>query len=138
MIVPELFADVRKFEPDVNQDRVAVAGFDETAQVFVGLGRRFVVVPAGDMQRADTGFAPALGEIIQIDARAIGAVEEGPQALAAERRLHAEIVERLEQVREAFIAFLAGRGGDPQHGAGAAMERDHHGSMVPAFRGEDG
>ena len=87
MLVPELFAHVRQFEPGIDQDRLAVAGFDQPAQIFVGLGVLLVVMPAGHVQRADAGFAPALGEIIEIDARAIGAIEEGPQALAAEGRL---------------------------------------------------
>ncbi len=53
MIVPEFLADVRQFQPHVHQDRLAMAGFDQPAQVFVACGIRFVVVPAGHVQRAD-------------------------------------------------------------------------------------
>ncbi len=139
MIVPEFFADVRQFQPDVNQDRLAVAGFDQAAQVFVGLGRRFVVVPAGDVQRADAGFAPALGEIIQIDARAIGAVEESPQALAAEGRLHAEIVRAPGAGRGSVRSLpCRARRRSTARRRSRDAKRDHHGSMVPAFGGENG
>ena len=90
-----------------------MAGFDEPSQVFVGLGVRLVVVPASDVNCPDAGVAPAVGEVIEIDARAVGAVEESPQALSAKRGLHAQVVQSLKQVGEPFVSFFAGRNGDP-------------------------
>ena len=113
MRIPKLLADMRQFEPHVNQDRFAMAGFDQPTQVFVGLGVRLVVVPAGDVNRPDAGITPAVGEVIEIDARAVRAIEESPQALGVEGRLHAQVVQSLQQVREPFVSFFAGRDGDP-------------------------
>ncbi len=114
-----------------------MASFDEAPEIFVGLGVLFVVVPAGHVQRADTGFAPALGEIVEIDARAVGAIEERPEAFALEGRLHPEIAESLQQVGKAFVAFFARRRGDPQHSAHAAMQSHDHRCVVPALDGEN-
>ena len=38
VIVPELFADVRQFDPGVDQDAVAMAGLDQTFQILVARG----------------------------------------------------------------------------------------------------
>ena len=64
-----------------------MAGFDQPAQVFVGLGVLLVVMPARDVERADARFAPAVGKIIQVDSRAVSAIEESPQTLALKRGL---------------------------------------------------
>ena len=114
-----------------------MARVDETAQIFVGFGVLFVVVPAGDMQRGDARFPPALGEVIEIDTRPVGTIEKSPQALALKWRLHAEIVEGFEQVRESFVSLLAGRRGNPQHCAGAAMQSHYYRRMVPALGGKN-
>ena len=89
MIGPELLANVGQFQPHVNQNGFAVAGLDQVAEIHVLLRIRFVVMPARDMQRADARLAPAVGKIIQVDARTIGTVEECPEPLAAEGRIQA-------------------------------------------------
>ena len=94
-----------------------MAGLDQTFQIVVALGIGVVEMPGGDVQRADAGCAPARGEIVEIDARAIGVIEEGPQAGGAKRSVEAEIGERLQQVGKALVAVLAGIGGDPQDSA---------------------
>ena len=66
-----------------------MAGVDQLAQIFVGLRIALPVMPRGDVQRADAGGAPARGEIIEIDARAIGGIEERPQALRSGTALRA-------------------------------------------------
>ena len=55
-----------------------MAGLDQPAQVSIALRIRFVIMPAGHVQRADARRAPARGEIIQVHARAIRAVEKRP------------------------------------------------------------
>ena len=78
MIVPELLADVRQFQPCVNQDRLAMAGLDQSAQIFVALRIALPVMPRRDVQRADAGGPPARGEIIEIDPRPVRRIEERP------------------------------------------------------------
>ena len=48
-----------------------MAGLDQTVQIVVALRIGFVVMPRGDVQRADAGLPPAFGEVVQIDAGAI-------------------------------------------------------------------
>ena len=50
-------------------------------------------MPRGDVQGGDARGAPAGGEIFEIDARAIGGIEESPEAGGAERSAQAEISE---------------------------------------------
>ena len=137
MIVPELLADVRQFEPGVDQDAVGVAGVDEALEVGVAFGIGLVEVPGGDVQRGDAGVAPARGEVVEIDAQAVGGIEEGPQAGGAEGRVEAQVGEGLQQVGEALVAALAGRDGEPEDGARAAAEAGQQGGAGPAFFGED-
>jgi hypothetical protein len=114
-----------------------MASLDQPAQIFVRLGILLVVMPAGDVNGADAGFAPAIGEVIQIHARAISSVKESPQALAMESRLHAKIVQSLKQIRESLVAFFTRRCGDPQHGTHAAMQSHHDRRMIPTFSGQN-
>ena len=81
--------------------------------------------------------APARGEVVEVDARAVGGIEERPQARGAERASQAEIGERLQEVGKALVAALAGRDGDPQDGARAAAEAGDQRGAGPAFAGED-
>ena len=74
-------------------------------------------MPGGDVQSGDAGGAPARGEIIEVDASAIGGIEEGPEARGAEGGAQAEVGERLQHVGKTLIAAIAGTGGDPEHGA---------------------
>ena len=78
----------------------AVAGLDQLAQVRVPLRLGLEIVPGRDVQGGDPGLAPARREVVQVDARAVGGIEERPQAIGAERRLQAQIGQRLQQVRE--------------------------------------
>ena len=89
------------------------------------------------MQGGDAGGAPAGGEIFEIDARAIGGIEESPEAGGAERSAQAEVGERLQDVRETLVSALTGIGRDPQDGAPAAgISGDERGGG-PAFFSED-
>ena len=45
MIVPELLADMRQFDPGVDQNAVPVAGFDKMFQIVVVLGVGVVEMP---------------------------------------------------------------------------------------------
>ena len=137
MIVPEFLADVRQFDPGVDQNAVAMAGVDEVLQVFVAFGIGVVEMPGRDVQGADAGFAPALGEIIGIGARPVGIIEKGPQAGAAEGGPEAQVGQRLHQVGEAFVAVGAGIGGDPQDGAGTEAQSGDERRASPAVFGED-
>ena len=85
------------------------------------------------MQGADSGGAPAGGEIIEVDAGAVGGIEEGPQAGGAEGGLEAEIGERVQQVGKTLIALLAGTGRDPQDCARAATVSGQNRSAGPAL-----
>src|SRR5947209_3745622 len=89
------------------------------------------------MEGADSGSAPASGEVVQIDAAAVGAIEEGPKPVGTEGRFEPDIGERVEKVGETFVATLTGRDGDPQDGAGAQPETGRHGSVGPALDGKD-
>ena len=71
-------------------------------------------MPSGHLQSADTRFAPARSEIVEIHAASIGRIEKRPQPAGAEWRTEAEVVERLEQIRESFVAIRAWRHGNPQ------------------------
>src|SRR5205807_7475774 len=95
-------------------------------------------LPGRDVEGGDAGCAPARGEIIQIDARAVGGIEEGPEPIGAEWRIEPEIAEGVEEVREALVAAFAGRDGDPKDGAGAAPETGGEGSFGPPLTGEGG
>ena len=142
MIVPEFLADVRQFDPGVNQNAVAMAGLDEVLQVFVALGVGIVEMPRSHVQGADARLAPARGEIVGIGARAIRIVEERPEAGAAKRGFEAEIGQRLHQVGKALVAVRAGTGRDPEHRAatrcrkpaisGAAVQRSFAKTRAPA------
>ena len=137
MIGPELLADVRQFEPGVHQDAFAMAGLDQLLQVRVAFRVGLEIVPGGHVQGGDPGLAPARREVVHVHARAVGGIEERPQAVAAEGRLQAEIGQRIQQIREALVAALAGRSGHPQDGARAALQAGRHGRAGPAFAGED-
>ena len=78
MIRPEFFADVRKLEPGVDQNGVAMAGFDEGFEIGVPSGIGLDVVPGCDVQNADAGLTPAPGEIVYVGTNAIRGVEKGP------------------------------------------------------------
>ena len=84
-----------------------MAGFDQAPKIRVVLRIRFVIMPARHMQRADSRLAPSIREIVQVDARTIGAVEKRPQTLAAERGIEAEVAQGLQQVRKSLIALLS-------------------------------
>ena len=129
MIVPELFADVRQFDPGVDQNAVAMAGLDEVLQIVVAFGVGVVEVPRSDVQRADARLAPALGEIVGIGARAIRIIEEGPEAGAAKSGFEAEIGERLHQVGKPLVAVRAGTGRDPEHRARTRRESPRSGAL---------
>ena len=137
MIGPELLADVGKLEPGVHQDAFAVAGLNEALQPGVGLRIRLEVVPGGDVEGGDSGFAPARREVIHIHARAVGGIEESPKAVGAEGWVEAEIGEGVEQIGKALAAVFAGRGGHPQDGARTALHAGGHGCAGPTFAGED-
>ena len=66
-----------------------MAGFDQLLQILILLRVGFEVVPCRNVQRGDPGLAPAFGEIIEVDARAVGRIEEGPKAVGSERRFQA-------------------------------------------------
>ena len=86
MVVPEFFAHVRQFDPGVDQNAVAMAGFDQELQVLVAFRVGIVEMPRGHMQGSDAGLAPAGGEVIGIGARSIRVIEEGPEVRTANRR----------------------------------------------------
>ena len=90
-----------------------MACLDQLVEPGIALRRRLEIVPGGDVQGGDPGLAPAAGEIVEIDAEPVGGVEEGPEARRAERRIHAEVGEGVQKVRESFVAVLAGRRGHP-------------------------
>ena len=71
MVLPEAFAYMRKFEPGVNGDGPLVASRDQPLEIGVALRIRFVIVPGRNVESADAGFTPAVGEVVQIDAQAI-------------------------------------------------------------------
>src|SRR6266478_7416855 len=107
MLVPEHLADVRQLEPGVDQNALAVTGGDKVVEVPVAFFVRLKEMPGGDMQRAHPGGAPPCGEIVQVHSGAIRGIEEGPQTSRAERRIEAQIGERVQQVWKALIALLA-------------------------------
>ena len=137
MIVPEAFADVRQLDPGVDQDAVAVAGVDQVAQLGVALGVGLPVVPGGDVESGDAGVAPPGGEIIEIDAEAVGGIEEGPEVAGADGRREAHIDEGVREEGEAVVGARAGRGGEPEEAAGAGFETGEERGALPAFAGED-
>ena len=137
MVVPELFAHVRKLEPGIDHDGVAVAGFDEGPQVAVAFGIRFIIMPGRHVQGRDAGSAPAGGEVIQIDAAAVGGIEKRPQIRRAKRRLHSQVGQSMQQVREALVAVFAGTHRDPEHGAGATAIAGDERRASPALAGKN-
>ena len=136
MVGPELLADVGQLEPGVHQDPLAVAGLNQPLQVGIGFRAGLEIVPGGDVQGGDPGLAPAGGKVVHVHARAVGGIEEGPQTVGAEGRVHAEIGESVQQIRKALAATLAGRRGHPEDGAGAALQAGRHGGAGPAFGGK--
>jgi len=70
MIVPELFGDVREFDPGVDEDGAAMAGVDQFCEILVALRVGLVIVPGGDLESADAGGAPTVGHVIGIGAKA--------------------------------------------------------------------
>ena len=137
VIGPELFGDVGEFDPGVDENGATVGGFDEFVEVFVALGIGVVIVPGGDVEGSDAGGAPAFGEVIGVGAEAVGGVKEGPEAAGFERGFEAKGSEGLQDVGEAFVAILAGGDVEPEDGAAAEAETGGHGSVGPAFAGED-
>src|SRR5258706_10217974 len=115
-----------------------MAGLDQTAEIFVLLRIRFVVMPTRDMQRADAGLAPAICKIIQVDAGTIGTIEKCPEALATEGRIQAQVAQGLQQVGKPLVALLARRGGDPKGCSRASVHGSHYGGAVPALVGKHG
>ena len=71
-----------------------MAGFDQFFQIRVTLRVVLPEVPRGHMKRGDSGGTPTRGEVIGIDAGAIGGIEERPQAGGAERCFESEIRQR--------------------------------------------
>ena len=97
-----------KLDPCVNQNAVAMAGLDQRLQIFVALRIGIVEVPGCGVHRADTGVAPAFGQIIGIGAGAVGVIEERPEPWSAKGWRETEIGKRLHQIRKAFIAVRPG------------------------------
>ena len=64
------------------------------------------------MEGGDAGSTPAGGEVVEIDAGAVGGIEEGPQVGGAEGWIEAEVGKRVEEVGEAFVAAFSGRDSD--------------------------
>src|SRR6185437_9770770 len=121
MIGPKLLADVRQFEPHIHKNSLAMTRFDQLAEIRVVLLVRLEVMPARDVQCRDSGLAPARRKVVEIHAAAIRGIEKSPQALRANRRARAQIVQRLRQIRKALVALDTRRNGDPEDCAGATM-----------------
>ena len=114
-----------------------MACLDQLLQVRVAFRVRLEIVPGGDVQGGDAGLAPARREVVHVHASAVGGIEERPQTVAAEGRVQAEIRQRIQQIRKALAAALAGRCGHPEDGTGAALQSGGDGRAGPAFAGED-
>ena len=84
VVVPELLADVRQFEPRIHQDSPPVAGLDQRPQVPVALGVRLEEMPCGHVQRRDARLAPALREVVQVDPQRGRSSRRTPTAAATE------------------------------------------------------
>src|ERR1700722_1082761 len=137
MLIPEFLADMRQLEPRVYYDPIAMARFDQLAQIFIGLGIALPVMPCCNVERADAGGFPTDGEITEVDAGAVGRIEEGPQALGSKWSFQAQIGENLWDVGETFVAMRAGGCGDPQYCAFRALETGHEWNALPTLRRED-
>lgn len=137
MILPELFADVREFDPGIDQDGVAVAGLDERSKVLIALGIRLPVMPRGDVQRGGPARAPAPGKEFGIGAEAVGGVEEEPQVAGLGERLRAQRPKRLNQIGIALVALFAQRSGGPEDKAFAVAPAGGERRAGPALTGED-
>src|SRR4051812_10168882 len=79
VVRPEIFTDVRKFEPNVDEDRIAMTGRNQLLQVFVLCGIGFHSVPTRYMEDAHARGAPTLCEIVNVRTNAISGIEERPQ-----------------------------------------------------------
>src|SRR6266480_246838 len=92
-------------------------------------------MPGGDVQTCDAGCSPAAGEVVQIHTQPVEMVKECPKPHRAKGRLQPEIVERLQNVREALITVLPRVRCDPQHGgAPAGVSRDEWRTLPALFR----
>mgnify|MGYP006198759073 CR=1 FL=1 len=69
--------------------------------------------------------------VVGVGAQPVRRVKKSPQPIAAKRRLHAKVRQRVQQIREAFVARLAGRQGQPQRLADTGKQR---GAAMPLSR----
>src|SRR5205823_8042386 len=70
--IPKLATNVGQLDPGVDQNSVAMASLDERLNVAVALGVGIIIMPRSHLQRRDAGCPPARGEIIEINAHAVG------------------------------------------------------------------
>ncbi len=136
MLIPEAFADVRRLQPRVYENGVPAAGRDEVSEIRIAARIGFEVVPCGDVQGGDARGAPLLRQVVRIGAKPVGGIEERPQAARAERRLDAEVTQRVQQVRIAVEGAGARGRGHPKHGSAAAPHSRHQRRSFPALARE--
>src|SRR6476620_7513525 len=137
MLVPKLLADVWQFEPSVDQNRVAVAGFDEPAQVGVALGSALPIVPRGHVQRADAGGSPARGKVVGVRPQAVSRVEKSPQTRRAKRELQAQVARSLRKIGKPVVAMRTRRRGYAQECSRTTLEAGHERRLAPSLARED-
>ena len=137
MTAPEFFANMRKLEPGINGNRMAVASFYQFAKILVASGVRLIVMPRRDVQGGDARAPPPLGEIIHINAQAVRRIEKRPQRIPAKRRRRSHLRQRLRQIREPFVALYTGSRRNPQNRAIATPYSRHQRRFGPTFSNEN-
>ena len=115
-----------------------MAGFDQMAQIFVGLRIGLPVMPGGDVQRADSGLRASAARNNR-DRRASGRRNRRTPTGARNgtERSRPRSASACGEVGKALIAVRPGRRGDPQHRARASPESGDQRRFLPAFARED-
>ena len=77
---PKQFADVRQFQPRVNQNGVSMASLDQPLQILVLIRVGIIMLPCRYMQSPYACFAPSPGKVIDIGPLPVGSIEKRPQS----------------------------------------------------------
>ena len=138
MVPPELLVDLGRLDPAVDQNAVGVTEVDEAPVVIRPLG---VLVPAADMQHADTGRRPSWDELLDTHGVPVPGVEVHLELLATDQRgEREEVLDVVHQIREAGVAARAGRvkaGAEEDEAPASVAPPDHHGHLGDLVGGED-